>query len=181
MENNENKGLAIVPKLAQLDHASFAKDLITAIKEGQVDPLMAHIFLKRIEKIQDILKDDKEVKELIKTEASKHELDGKTFAFMGAKLQLTSVHTAYKFEECNDILWTNLNEIFERVKAMKTERETFLKAAFPEKSSLFGVVSPKVVIDQLYTLEATDCGEEVTLNAPVKYQQQGVKVTFPKI
>lgn len=180
MNNNDNKGLAVVPRLAQLNHVTFAKDLTHAIKEGQLDPLMVHIFLKRIENIQKTLKDDKEVKELIKNEASKHNLDGKTFEFMGAKLQVTSVHTAYNFESCNDPLWSNLNEIFERVKAMKTERETFLKAAFPEKSSLFGVTAPRVVIDNLYSLEMLDCGEEVVLNAPVKYQQEGVKVTFPK-
>ena len=119
MENgNENKGLAIVPQLAQLNHIKFAKDLGDSIKEGDVDPLVVHIFLKRIENIQKILKEDKEVGSAIKIAAGMHDGTGKQFSFMGAKLALTSVHTAYAFDQCNDTLWTNLNEIFQQVQSL---------------------------------------------------------------
>lgn len=178
-ENTNNNGLMIVPKLAQLDHITFAKDLGDSIKEGLVDPLMAHIFLKRIEKIQDILKEDKEVKELINKEAAKHNVDGKTFSFMGANLLLGAVHTSYDFTGCNDPVWTNLNEIFETVKELKANREKMLKAAFPDKPGL-GFSSPTIVVDKLLSLVEMDCGEEYRLNAPIKKQVEGVKVTFKK-
>ena len=179
-KGNENKGLAIVPQLAQLNHIKFAKDLGDSIKEGDVDPLVVHIFLKRIENIQKILKEDKEVGSAIKVAAGMHDGTGKQFSFMGAKLALTSVHTTYNYEQCGDILWTNLNEIFQQVKEMKEDREKFLKAAFPDKVNKFGFTAPRVVVEKLFTLESMDCGEEVVLNQPRKIQQEGVKVTFDK-
>ena len=48
MENTENKGIELASNLAQMNHVAFANDLITNIKEGNVDPILVHIFLKRI-------------------------------------------------------------------------------------------------------------------------------------
>lgn len=180
MENTENKGIALASNLAQMNHVAFANDLITNIKEGNVDPLLVHIFLKRIEKIQEILKDNKEVKEIIINEGVKHALEGKPFTYTGAKISVAAVYTTYDFSSCNDPLWNCLNEEFVKLSEMKKEREAFLKAAFPEKVNKFGFTAPRVIIDKLYYLEQADCGEEVVLNAPIKRQQTGLKVTFPK-
>ena len=181
MENTQenSNGLTIIPQLAQLDHINFGKQIVQNIKDGTVEPLMIHLFLKRFEALQKAVGEDKEVKEIINKEASKHIQDGKTFEYLGAKITLTSVHTSYDYSNCNDILWTNLNEIFQRVKEMKEDREKFLKAAFPDTTK-FGFTAPRVVIEKLFTLETTDCGGEVVLNAPIKKQVEGLCVSFPK-
>lgn len=179
--SNQETGLAIIPKLAQLNHVNFGKQIIENIKEGTVDPLQIHLFLKRFEELKKLVGEDKEVKEIINKEASKHIQDGKTFEYLGAKITLAAVSTKYEFNNCNDILWTNLNNLFEQIKEMKEEREKFLKAAFPEKVNKFGFTSPTVVIEHTYVLQRMDCGEEVKLNAPVKRQVDGLRVSFPKI
>lgn len=178
-EFNSSTALATLPKLAQLDNIGFAEQLTTAIIEGEVDGVMVHLFLKRIESIQKTLKENKLVQEAILASASLHTIEGAPFDYMGAKLALTAVHTTYDFSKCNDPLWTNLNEILETVKEMKTDREKMLKAAFPDTVKL-GFTAPRVIVENLYALQLTDLNEEVVLNKPIKIQTTGLKVTFPK-
>lgn len=181
MENTqENKQLQLqtVANLAQLNHEEVSKTIINSILEGEVDPLQVHMFLKRIEKIAELVKTNKDVKEAVTKAASLHSPD-KAFAFMGASLKVGAVHTAYDFSECGDLLWNNLNEMVTKFTAMKKAREEQLKVAFPENIG-FGFKPPRMIIDHLYHVETVDCGEEVVLNQPKKIQQMGVKVTFKK-
>ena len=181
MENTqENKQLQLqtVANLAQLNHEEVSNTIINSILEGEVDPLQVHMFLKRIEKIAEIVKTNKDVKEAVTKAASSHSPD-KAFDFMGASLKVGAVHTAYNFSECGDLLWNNLNEMVTKFTAMKKAREEQLKVAFPENIG-FGFKPPRMIIDHLYHVETVDCGEEVVLNQPKKIQQMGVKVTFKK-
>ena len=181
MENTqENKQLQLqtVANLAQLNHEEVSNTIITSILAGEVDPLQVHMFLKRIEKIAELVKTNKDVKEAVTKAASSHSLD-KAFDFMGASLKVGAVHTAYDFSECGDLLWNNLNEMVTKFTAMKKAREEQLKVAFPENIG-FGFKPPRMIIDHLYHVETVDCGEEVVLNQPKKIQQMGVKVTFKK-
>ena len=176
----ENKQLQLqtVANLAQLNHEEVSNTIITSILAGEVDPLQVHMFLKRIEKITELVKTNKDVKEAVTKAASLHSPD-KAFAFMGASLKVGAVHTAYNFSECGDLLWNNLNEMVTKFTAMKKAREEQLKVAFPENIG-FGFKPPRMIIDHLYHVETVDCGEEVVLNQPKKIQQMGVKVTFKK-
>ncbi len=176
----ENKQLQLqtVANLAQLNHEEVSNTIITSILEGEVDPLQVHMFLKRIEKIAELVKTNKDVKEAVTKAASSHSPD-KVFDFMGASLKVGAVHTAYDFSECGDLLWNNLNEMVTKFTAMKKAREEQLKVAFPENIG-FGFKPPRMIIDHLYHVETVDCGEEVVLNQPKKIQQIGVKVTFKK-
>ena len=181
MENTqENKQLQLqtVANLAQLNHEEVSKTIINSILEGEVDPLQVHMFLKRIEKIAELVKTNKDVKEAVTKAASSHSSD-KAFDFMGASLKVGAVHTAYDFSECGDLLWNNLNEMVIKFTALKKAREEQLKVAFPENIG-FGFKPPRMIIDHLYHVETVDCGEEVVLNQPKKIQQMGVKVTFKK-
>lgn len=178
-KQEQNKGLATIPVLAQLNNVEFANQLKANIKDGKVEPIMVLIFLKRMEAIQKSLKEDKEVQEIIVNEATLHIEEGKSFDYMGAKLTLGATYTAYDFSDCNDPLWTALNSISEEVKEALKQREAFLKAAFPEKMTL-GFTAPSVIIDKIPYLELGDCGEEYKLNKPVKRQTTGLKVTLPK-
>ena len=176
----ENKQLQLqtVANLAQLNHEEVSKTIINSILEGEVDPLQVHMFLKRIEKIAELVKTNKDVKEAVTKAASAHSPD-KAFDFMGASLKVGAVHTAYDFSECGDLLWNNLNEMVTKFTALKKAREEQLKVAFPENIS-FGFSPPRMIIDHLYHIETVDCGEEVVLRQPKKIQQMGVKVTFKK-
>lgn len=180
MSEQENKGIAIIPQLAQLDHVTFANDVANNIKEGTVDPLMIHIFLKRFEAIQKVLKDDKTVQTLINKEASKHIQDGKTFDFLGAKLTLTSVYTVYDFTECNDPVWTSLDTMEKEIKELKKNREDMLKSMFPEKAHLFSIEAPVIRVDKCPYIEWGEIGLDYALNKPLKIQKEGIKVSFPK-
>ena len=179
-KSQENKQLQLqtVANLAQLNHEEVSNTIINSILEGEVDPLQVHMFLKRIEKITELVKTNKDVKEAVTNAASSHSPD-KAFEFMGASLKVGAVHTAYNFSECGDLLWNNLNEMVTKFTAMKKAREEQLKVAFPENIG-FGFKPPRMIIDHLYHVETVDCGEEVVLNQPKKIQQMGVKVTFKK-
>ena len=179
-QETQNKQLQLqtVANLAQLNHEEVSNTIINSILEGEVDPLQVHMFLKRIEKITELVKTNKDVKEAVTKAASLHSPD-KAFDFMGASLKVGAVHTAYDFSECGDLLWNNLNEMVTKFTAMKKAREEQLKVAFPENIG-FGFKPPRMIIDHLYHVETVDCGEEVVLNQPKKIQQMGVKVTFKK-
>ena len=180
-ENNDlvvRQQLTSITQMAQFNHIEVAKTITEAIKNGEIDPLVTHMFLKRTEKLAELVKEDKEVKEAITKAASSHSPD-KAFEFMGASLKVGAVHTAYDFSECGDLLWNNLNEMVTKFTAMKKAREEQLKVAFPENIG-FGFKPPRMIIDHLYHIETVDCGEEVVLNQPKKIQQMGVKVTFKK-
>lgn len=178
MSEQKLTGIALIPKLAQLDHVSFAKEVINNIKEGSIDPLNIHLFLKRFEAVQKTLKADEGVQELIQKEASKFAVDGKPFSYQGATITLAAVHTAYDFTGCNDPVWSSLNDIETKIKEMKKEREAMLKSMFPEKANLFSMTAPTIVVDKVPTLEWADVGEEYSLNAPLKLQTPGIKVSF---
>lgn len=177
MKNTTALQLKTVADLAQLDHVELAETIINGVLEGKVDPLQTHMFLKRIEKISEIVKENKQVKEAVTNAASQY--GDKPFGFMGATLKVGPVHTAYDFSSCGDITWNNLNELFNTIKELKSEREKVLKVAFPENIK-FGFTAPKMVVDKTLYLAEADCGEEITLSAPRKIQQIGVKVTFKK-
>lgn len=180
-ENQENKSLAMINNLAQLDHINFAKQIATNIKEGTVEPLSVLLFLKRFEALGKTINADEEIKEAYVNSANKYIVEGKSFDLYGAKLTVAAVSTTYDFTNCNDPVWTALNDIQTRVKVLLKEREDFLKAAFPEKAgSLFGVSAPVVVVDKVLALQEVEVGDKFALNKPVKIQKTGVKVTLPK-
>ena len=71
MENTqENKQLQLqtVANLAQLNHEEISKTIVDSILAGEVDPLQVHMFLKRIEKIAELVKTNKDVKEAVTKE-----------------------------------------------------------------------------------------------------------------
>jgi hypothetical protein len=187
MENNaefvtEQEQLLPVVKLAQLNHIDVANTIINGIIEGNVDPMTTHMFLKRMEKLSETVLADEDVKRITLEAANNSIEKGSSFNYMGAKLTVMAVYTSYDFSACGDPLWDSLDIIEKQIKDMKKERETQLKAFFPEAKagSLFGSVNPTVIVDHIYSLQQMDCGEEVKLMRPIKYQKTGIKTTFPK-
>lgn len=182
MEGQEQQSnLPALMGLASMNYVDIAAKMENAILEGQVEPLQVAFFLKKVEKITEALKENKTIKEANIKSASQYIGTGKTAKFLDGSIRIGQVGTNYDFSTCNDILWNNLNEIFHQVKAMKENRETLLKNAFPEGNVVrFGFTAPKMIVEKLYTLEEMDCGEEVTLSAPLKRSQEQVIITLPK-
>lgn len=173
----QKQELSVISQLAQFDHQGVSETIIANVKSGELDPLRVHMFLKRIEKIAEVVKKDADVKEAVN--AAGNAYGDKAFDYMGATLKMGAVHTAYDYSTCGDPLWDNLNEIMANVKEMIKARELVLKAAFPENIG-FGFKPPIMVVQDLYSLQTMDCGEEFTLSQPRKIQQMGLKVTFKK-
>lgn len=140
------------------------------------------MFLKRMEKLSETVLKNEDVKRITLETANKAIEKGSSFDYMGAKLTVMAVHTAYDFSACGDPLWDSLNEVEKQVKQMKKDRETQLKAFFPELKGnvMFGSANPTVVVDYVYCLQQMDLRQDVTLMKPIKYQQTGIKTTFPK-
>lgn len=174
--------IAPIVQLAQLNHVDVAKTIIAGLEDGLTEPMRVHLFLKRVEKLSELVLKNENVKQIILNDAEKHITKGSSFEYLGAKCTVQAVYTWYDFEATNDPVWVNLKEIEERVKKMRTDREAFLKAAFPDSTnSLYGSPNPKVLVDHLYSLELVDCGEEIALSRPIKRQTRGVKTSFPKV
>lgn len=176
----ENNSIAPIVALAQLNHVEVADKIISSILNGDVEPLQIHMFLKRVEKIVEKVGKDEQVREALIKNANQHLGEGKKFDYMGASLRVGPTYTFTDYSACGDPVWDNLAEMEKKIKEAKKSREEYLKAAFPESNSLYGSVNPTILVDNLFSLEMVDCGEEVTLQRPIKKQTTGVVTTFPK-
>ena len=110
---------------------SFVHKTVTELKDGYSNPLSYYIQLKAVETtIKDLLA-NKEVREMVSTEAKKY---GKSFDLHGVKIEYSeNISPKYDYSVCGDIAWdemqTELKALQEKIKL----REAFLKA-IPENS-----------------------------------------------
>ncbi len=157
-----------------------------AILAGYIEPAKAGVVLKRIKEGVEAALKIPEIKDAIILDTQKY-LEGskKTAIILGAKCTLTSTYTTYSFKDCNDIYLMKLYEIQEQVKAEIKLREDALKLLLKEQESKmnkggFGVGSNLVTKDEIIKLLPKivledNGGEVVTLHAPVKIQNIGIK------
>jgi hypothetical protein len=179
-ENDVNQGLKKFIGVYNVNHVDVANNLSTAIKDGIVDPIEVHLALKKMEKVQEEFKKDKETQELIVEAVQKH-LSGnaKSVTMHNAQMSIAATYTWYDYSECNDIYYQQLQKIKTEIDELIKQREAYLKTLIPATSSL-KLFKHTEVIEQLPTIEWVDCGEEVSINYPIKYQKTGVKTTFKK-
>lgn len=107
--------ITTLPKTKK-EQSEFAGQIITAIMEGEIDPLKIDIYLKSIEDTIKLIRKEDRVKELTLDEASKYE--GKEFSAFGANIKICSRRN-YDFK--NDPKWIDLDR-------QKREHEKLLKA-----------------------------------------------------
>jgi hypothetical protein len=168
-----------ITNIAQVSHEQVAHFIKQSITKGEVSPIDIYIALKRMEKIVEGVKNDKEIKDIVLEATEKAKDGGKSYERMGATLTTGAVYTWYDFTDCNDPLWTELKTIEEEIKNRLKQREEMLKALIPKANQLT-VSKTSVNIEELPTISWEPNGETVLLNPPVKKQSQGVKVTFKK-
>lgn len=110
------------------DRETFANAIVEQLKDGTYDPLRMHIMVKNIEALLEVIKDNKEYKEICLAEAGKY---GKKFDKENASFEIKEVGVKYDYTNCNDAEYAQLmSDKAALDKKIKT-REAYLKALPP--------------------------------------------------
>jgi hypothetical protein len=155
MIENTTSVMALMPSTKD-QIKSFVHKTVTELKDGYSNPLAYYVQLKAVETtIKDLLA-NKEVREMVSTEAKKH---GLTFELHGVKIEYSeNISPKYDYTVCGDIEWdemqVQLKELQEKIKL----RETFLKA----------IPANATIMDE----------NGVKLFPPTKTASEGIKVTL---
>ena len=105
--------------------AKFIQECKDEILSGNVNPLQTEVYLKNLADIIKKIREDKEVKDYVMTEAEKN---GKSFDFQGNKIVVSSKRT-YNYSKCGH---TEYDKLIKRKEGI----ETFLKS-MPEGDEVF--------------------------------------------
>ena len=135
----------------------FSRQIIDAVKGGEIDPLKVRVWLKTVETIADIVNKATKVNQL--TAADKY--SERVFEAYGASVEKSELGTKYDFTVCGDTAWEQFRVVEELAKRNRTERETFLKA----------LPGPTTIVDET-------SGEVLTIRPPLKKSEQGLKITI---
>lgn len=146
--------LELMPSKAS-EVAQFSKQIIQAVRNGELNPLKVLVSLRSLEAISELVRE--EIGENITREADKY--SEKKFDAYGAMVEKAEVGTKYLYETSKDTVYERLHTDFETAKARLDERTAFLKA----------LKQPMITVDEL-------TGEVVTITPPLKKGKPGVKV-----
>jgi len=135
----------------------FSKQLISAVENGEVNPLELKSLFKFMEAV--FKKVDEGTKENQLREADKH-LE-KAFLAYGFQIEKSENGTAYDYAGCNDPIYNQRLRIFEEAKAQLNDRAALLKA----------LKEPITVVDD-------ESGEIATVTPPRKTSTSGLKFTM---
>jgi hypothetical protein len=136
---------------------SFVRSIVSALDEGQVDPLKIHLQVKNTEDLIKQITADEKYREFLLNEAQKY---GKSFEQYNAKFQVKETGTRYDYSGCNDTLLTELEEKAAFAAERLKERQKFLQN-LPASG-----------------LEVLQCDELVTVYPPIKTSTTSVTVTL---
>lgn len=137
--------------------AVLAQSAINAVVEGEIDPIVAHINISKMEAAIKTFKADDRVRDITLRELSKY---GKKQSFGDCTLEEVEAGVKYDYSTCNDSVMDELMRMRQAIDADIKEREAFLKA-IPQS----GMVNP-------------DTGE--VLYRPTKSSKTIIKTTFKK-
>jgi hypothetical protein len=179
---------------------SIGNQIIYAIEEGLIDAVKAGIILKRFEKIQKVVFDNKDAKKIIQNKTEEFMVNNVANTF-GAVISLTSVHTSYDFKTSNHLELNELYAIQEYVQRRIGEIEEELKELHNEtKSNRDSLPSldmlnkfkfdaggkeihikalPKLVFEDIEQVDESTgevvIGQTIVVTPPKKFQKQGLK------
>lgn len=137
--------------------AVLAQSAINAVVEGEIDPIVAHINISKMEAAIKTFKADDRVRDITLRELSKY---GKKQSFGDCTLEEVEAGVKYDYSTCNDSVMEELMRMRQAIDADIKEREAFLKA-IPQS----GMVNP-------------DTGE--IIYRPAKSSKTIIKTTFKK-
>jgi len=135
---------------------NFEDQVVSSVKDGITNPITLQVYLKAFVKAADgILK---RIAEDSLREAVKY---GKSAIIHGAHVDVAEFGTKYSYENCEDVIWNQLNTDSISIAEKKKDRETFLKT----------LKEPITVVDE-------QTGETWKIIPPLKKSTTGIKVTF---
>lgn len=137
--------------------AEVAKKAISAITDGEIDPITAHINLSRMEAAIQQVKADERVKDITLRELAKY---GKKQSFGDCTLEECEAGVRYDYSMCND------DELAE-LEAMKREIEQRIKAR-------------QATLKALPISGLADPNTGAMLYPPAKSSKTTIKTTFKK-
>lgn len=165
----------------------IVKNITEAVKNGEVPPTPVHINMKKIQKVCEAFFEDKEVKDIVLSDAEVHLNGQKTANVFGAKISIAATYTAYDFKGCRHPALDAWNDILKtakaQVKVLEDELKDFHKEQEKEYLDVknFGTIknnSKEITVQFLPRLIYDEVGEVANINPPVKYSKQGLKVTL---
>lgn len=133
---------------------SFIRGIVTAVHEGQENPLNVMLQVRAMERAFEKIKE--QIKDNVVREADKY--PGVEFDFRGNNLVKGDVKTEYDYTVCKDTVWERLKVDADSAKEKLSARESFLKA----------MKEPMTVVDEMTS-------EIVTIQPPLKKSTPGVK------
>lgn len=98
--------------------AELANSAISAIMEGYIDPITAHINLSKMEAAIQQVKNNPDVRDITLRELSSY---GKKYTYGDCTLEQTEAGVKYDFSECGD-------EVLDSLEKMKNDIEIQIKA-----------------------------------------------------
>lgn len=181
-ESNSNEIMGLTQKFSA---EPYSRDILTAVKTGEINPLDAMIVVKRFEKVAKLCLEDLQFKKMATDEADKH-LSGnqKSFLLHSAQVCRGATYTKYDFSESNHPILNQLYEIRTKVEESIKRYEEELKLLLNQDSETeldLGVPSgqKEIVVDRMPFLSWEKNEDQVTVKAPKKLQTIGLK--FMKI
>lgn len=135
----------------------FSNQLITAVENGEVNPIQLKALFKIMEKVSERV--DMKIKESLLREAGKY--SERTFHAYGFEIEKTEVGTKYDYLACGDPIYEQRHAILEAAKSQLEERAAFLKA----------LSGPLTIVDD-------ESGEVATVRPPVKKSSEGLKFSM---
>lgn len=132
----------------------FSRQLINAVKDGEVNPLQLKALFKTLEHVCD--KVEKEIKDNVMREVERY--GEKRFTAFGFEVEKSEVGVKYDFSVCGDPVYNHRAKILEEAKAQLDERAQFLKS----------LREPLTVVDD-------ESGEVATVRPPLKKSTEGLK------
>jgi len=113
MENNNNLQVISLFELDKQGRESFVINVIEAMGQGQVEPILVHLQVKGMEKLIEDFTSNQNYKKLVLDSVSQY--GQKDVQFHNAKFDIKEVGVKYDYTQCGDI---ELEEMSKQVAAL---------------------------------------------------------------
>lgn len=107
------------------ERKSFAETIISAIKEGELNPLTLHLNMKKMEDTIKQIQSFPDYMSLIIDEATKY--SAKSFELNNAKIEIKEVGVKYDYSVCEDAIYLELEAQKKDIETKMKERAKFLQ------------------------------------------------------
>lgn len=139
--------------------ASFVKQIISAVKSGDANPLEVLVMLRSLELVSELVRE--EIKENINTAAEKY--PERKFEAFGAIVEKADFGK-FNYSSSCDPEWETLDSQFRTIENKRKEREAFLRA----------LKEPMTAVNR-------ETGEVYEIRPPLKKSNEGVKVYLANV